>query len=725
MNAHSPVQIGNDPWDFWWRLGYRWLTPIMPPECQLSPTSSIFKKIAKGGKDDRGKAPGIRLNNGLWVGHDFTTCRPTLRQTEAWRDMGASIGIVLGEGLVAIDADCLEAEHADLCSAEIESRIGSLPCRVGKAPKRLYLCRTAPDYEYRCVLFGRRNEKGLQESRVEVLSTNRQFVAWGLHPGTMRPYEWVSGPLPLEALPYVEPTVLDGLMDALQALLPHAEPVEIGLARREVDQNSLKAEKLEHALAAADALPNTTALFPRRNDYIRVGAAFKAMFADWPDEGFEAWVRWGDKYPPGTNDRETMESDWRRIKAPFDIGAPWVYEKAKRHSGGAFTVADVFNEEVPDAPPAAEKTDRLAPWSQPATVFCGKDVPAQRWLAGEMVPARTVTLLYGDGGTGKSLITLQLAFGVAATGKWLGMDVTRGAALFVTAEDEPEEVHRRIVAVSQGSGLTLEDLGDLHWRSLAGQEAVLAIPDAKTGLMVGTKVFAALRAEIMRLRPTLLVLDTLADLFGGDEIKRIQARQFIQLLQGLIVALPWDMSIVLLAHPSVAGMNSGTGTSGSTAWSNSVRSRLYLERHFAKPRNKDDKEKVEIDPDLRVLSTKKANRTKQGGEVRVRWSGGRFIEQATVAATSDADADATEELVFLEVFEKLTRSGQNLNTSINAPNYAPKLFLSDPAGFQVGRKGLEGAMARLLLQGVLAVENTGSPSRPRFRLIKRQSDLFG
>jgi RecA-family ATPase len=362
----------------------------------------------------------------------------------------------------------------------------------------------------------------------------------------------------------------------------------------------------------------------------------------------------------------------------------------------------------------------MANWSQPASLFAGKAVPAQRWLAGEMIPARTVTLLYGDGGTGKSLVTLQLAFAVATGTRWLGMEVTRGAALFVTAEDEPEEVHRRVVAVASGSGLALEDIGDLHWRSLAGEDAVLAAPNSK-GLLEPTKRFAELRAEIVRLRPALVVLDTLADLFGGDEIKRIQARQFIQILQSLIVGVAWDMTIMLLAHPSVAGMNSGTGTSGSTGWSNSVRSRLYLERRFGERGG----EKVEIDADIRVLSTKKANRTKQGGEVVVRWSAGRFIAQTAVSSVRDQAADADDEAAFLSLLAEFDRSGRHVSPNVSAPTYAPKLFLSHPTGEQVGKKGLEAAMSRLFGQRVIAVKTYGPPSKAHSMIVKRADDLFG
>jgi RecA-family ATPase len=62
-------------------------------------------------------------------------------------------------------------------------------------------------------------------------------------------------------------------------------------------------------------------------------------------------------------------------------------------------------------------------------------------------------------------------------------------------------------------------------------------------------------------------------MFGGDECVRTQVRQFINLLKGL--ARKHNCAILLLAHPSLTGMNTGTGLSGSTDWNNGVRSRLY------------------------------------------------------------------------------------------------------------------------------------------------------
>ena len=65
-------------------------------------------------------------------------------------------------------------------------------------------------------------------------------------------------------------------------------------------------------------------------------------------------------------------------------------------------------------------------------------------------------------------------------------------------------------------------------------------------------------------------------MYPANENDRAKVRQFVGILRGL--ALRQRCAVMLLGHPSLTGLNTGTGTSGSTAWNNSVRSRLYLER---------------------------------------------------------------------------------------------------------------------------------------------------
>jgi RecA-family ATPase len=246
-----------------------------------------------------------------------------------------------------------------------------------------------------------------------------------------------------------------------------------------------------------------------------------------------------------------------------------------------------------------------------ASEFAGQPVPERKWVVPDLIPHRNVTGLSGDGGTGKTLLALQLGVGVAFTGYWLEMEVQKqGPVIFFSAEDELDELHRRLADICAAKNINFEDLDDLHILPMAGLDALLATHDRNSGSMKKTKLWLELVRIIELFEPALVVIDTQADVFGGDEINRRQVREFISMLRGL--AFRNDVAVLLLSHPSLTGLNSGTGTSGSTGWNNGMRSRLYFERVLAEDR------KTEMDPNLRVLKTMKANYAARGTEIRVR-----------------------------------------------------------------------------------------------------------
>ena len=86
----------------------------------------------------------------------------------------------------------------------------------------------------------------------------------------------------------------------------------------------------------------------------------------------------------------------------------------------------------PDPPPArpAGRSSRF----YSAATLAGKAVPPREWLVPDLVPSKTVTLFGGDGGTGKSLLALQLAVAVAAETGWIGRPLTAGRVIFLSAE---------------------------------------------------------------------------------------------------------------------------------------------------------------------------------------------------------------------------------------------------------------------------------------------------
>jgi RecA-family ATPase len=68
----------------------------------------------------------------------------------------------------------------------------------------------------------------------------------------------------------------------------------------------------------------------------------------------------------------------------------------------------------------------------------------QPWHVPGLIPADTVTLLGGDGGTGKSLLAAQLAAATALGAPWIGFEeIFWGPSIYLSCEDDIDELHRR------------------------------------------------------------------------------------------------------------------------------------------------------------------------------------------------------------------------------------------------------------------------------------------
>ncbi len=358
--------------------------------------------------------------------------------------------------------------------------------------------------------------------------------------------------------------------------------------------------------------------------------------------------------------------------------------------------------------PPRYSTDKAAPRASVFETFtaaslAGKPIPDQLWLAEGMIPAGQPVLLSGDGGLGKSLIALQLAVAVAKGGQWLGMYVPQGPALYLSAEDETAELHRRITRITDN----LEALDGLHIAPMAELDPLLVTPGPRGGGLNTTALYDAVAARVEELRPALVVLDSNADFFGGNEVVRSEVRWFIGQLRKLCHAT--GCTVLILSHPSVSGMQSGTGLSGSTHWNNSVRARLYLTR----PGGSDSEY---VDDDARTLEVMKNNRGKLGLKIDLQWRAGMFVNTKAVGPASAEEADAPPvedraEALFMDLLEK--RITHNINVSHVA---AAKAFseTAEARSAKVSKKQLMAARDRLIDAGRVHVRdwrNNGRTSK--------------
>lgn len=323
-----------------------------------------------------------------------------------------------------------------------------------------------------------------------------------------------------------------------------------------------------------------------------------------------------------------------------------------------------------------------------ASEFHGKPVPMRMWLVDQLIPARTVTYFGGNGGDGKSQAALQLTVSTVLGRAWFGVPIRQpGGALFLTAEDDLDEVHRRLAAIAKAEGVPLSKLDKLAISSLAGLDALMAVPGHGRRVLTPTAVYAALRAFVKKHRPAVVVLDTLANLFGGDEVNRAQVRQFVTMLTA--IAIEDETTVVLLAHPSVAGMKDNSGLSGSTAWNNSVRSRLYIRREneFS---------------DVRIIEVKKANYGETGKQIRVKWEGGLFVLQGGVGTASEhkRSAEAEIDALFLELLGEFEARRMVVSPQWQSRSrYVAKLMGDHPKANGVTVTAFYDAMVRLIASG--------------------------
>src|SRR5262249_23821225 len=209
--------------------------------------------------------------------------------------------------------------------------------------------------------------------------------------------------------------------------------------------------------------------------------------------------------------------------------------------------------------------------------------PERRWIVQDWIVEGVVNSLYGDGGIGKTLLAQQLAYCLRIGKPFLGIEVERKTSFCVLCEDDVQEIHRRHDTISAGLGHPHDNpfAGGVTLWPRVGLDNLLVTWDNSNRPHL-TRQFQDIWAEVLKRRPDLLVLDTLADVYGGNEIVRVQVNHFIKTVLGRLILKAKEagfiLTVLLLAHPSMAGKASGSGASGSTAWENAVRARLYMRR---------------------------------------------------------------------------------------------------------------------------------------------------
>lgn len=245
--------------------------------------------------------------------------RATHEDVNRWSSNGhkdGGIG-VLCRKTVAVDIDCHDKKlNYDLIHW-IKENIGEAPIRVGKKPKCILPFRIESGFsKIRSSEF--EDEEGSKHA-VEILADGQQFVAYGIHPQTGQPYQWVGGlgiaDIPWAKLPLITKQQAQAFVDYFER---RANERGWEMVRKGVEAVQHDPDDLSHLRPKLDATSQEMAellekLDPdaHHDDWIKVGMALHHQF-DGSDEGLHLWDEWsarGDKYRDGECDKRWKTFD--------------------------------------------------------------------------------------------------------------------------------------------------------------------------------------------------------------------------------------------------------------------------------------------------------------------------------------------------------------------------------------------------------------------------------
>lgn len=177
------------------------------------------------------------------------------------------------------------------------------------------------------------------------------------------------------------------------------------------------------------------------------------------------------------------------------------------------------------------------------------------WLVRGYLEADALAVIFGDPACGKTFVALDLACCIASGKDWHGRDVRQGAVFYIAGEGR-NGIHRRLAAweIRNATGR----LGDQLFVSTRAAQLCNMAHAASVAEAVDEI------AEQSNLAPRLIVVDTLARNFGGNENDAEDMGAFVSNLDGFL-RHKYQATVLVIHHSGKADKTSGRGSSALRA----------------------------------------------------------------------------------------------------------------------------------------------------------------
>jgi hypothetical protein len=372
-------------------------------------------------------------------------------------------GVKTGHLAVA-DIDVVNPEHAAIVAKAITNVLGLTEVeRIGSKGKAL--CYYNPDPITKVIVRGIAAGADRAVTLVEFLGDGNQMAAYGIHPGTGKPYDWPNAfygddllGTPIAKLTQVSPEGIKAAAEAARAALAglgYCDVIVHGLdsGEREPSRRTGEPVSVQWLASALKSISPTLS----REDWLRVLWAVKEcnLVPHLDDaERIELLNSWSsgelgeDGQPGGYMGYSDVayNYDWAQGKTgkPVSIGTVYKIAEQDGFRGGPprvdlMAMACANDNLVEGAILAASvEIERGSRW--PKLTRRGAEILEMR-PAGMLVPDwlrdKGFTIILAQRGTGKTVLAVDLALSIAAGRDWMAEPVAQGFhAVYLCGEDQ-------------------------------------------------------------------------------------------------------------------------------------------------------------------------------------------------------------------------------------------------------------------------------------------------
>lgn len=269
--------------------------------------------------------------------------------------------------------------------------------------------------------------------------------------------------------------------------------------------------------------------------------------------------------------------------------------------------------------------------------------------------------------------------------------------LMWACEDDHDELWRRQVQLARWCKVGLEAFAE-NFVIVPRHGLDNTLVSTEFGKLAYSLLIEDLKEQAADLKADVIILDNVGQLYGGGENDRHSVTAFLNTLSG---ALP-GRAVLLLAHPS---RSSGSEFSGSSAWENVARTRLYLGATL--PGEKLDQD-AEPQDNVRYLARRKANYSQKDWR-RMTYADGALtpdVVESGGGVVASIRANNAERTV-LAGLARLAGMGIAATDGQRSGQYLPRLLIEYKIDDGLNKRELGVAMRDLMLGGKIVSGKVG------------------